>query len=113
VVQAVLVVSVLAVVVVHSASVVVGGAVGGAVVGAVGGAVGVVVVVVVVVVVAVHTESVALVVGRVVVDDTVAHFPRFPSKVGWLMRVVEQRQVHHCIAAVVVRSTPWVVVGTC
>ena len=105
-------VSVLAVVVVHSASVVVGGAVGGAVVGAVGGAVGVVVVVVVVVV-AVHTESVALVVGRVVVDDTVAHFPRFPSKVGWLMRVVEQRQVHHCIAAVVVRSTPWVVVGTC
>ena len=106
--QAVLVVSVLAVVVVHSASVVVGGAVGGAVVGAVGGAV-----VVVVVVVAVHTESVALVVGRVVVDDTVAHFPRFPSKVGWLMRVVEQRQVHHCIAAVVVRSTPWVVVGTC
>ena len=104
-------VSVLAVVVVHSASVVVGGAVGGAVVGAVGGAVGVVVVVVVVVV-AVHTESVALVVGRVVVDDTVAHFPRFPSKVGWLMRVVEQRQVHHCIAAVVVRSTPWVVVGT-
>ena len=104
-------VSVLAVVVVHSASVVVGGAVGGAVVGAVGGAVGVVVVVVVVV--AVHTESVALVVGRVVVDDTVAHFPRFPSKVGWLMRVVEQRQVHHCIAAVVVRSTPWVVVGTC
>ena len=103
-------VSVLAVVVVHSASVVVGGAV--AVGGAVGGAVGVVVVVVVVVV-AVHTESVALVVGRVVVDDTVAHFPRFPSKVGWLMRVVEQRQVHHCIAAVVVRSTPWVVVGTC
>ena len=101
-------VSVLAVVVVHSASVVVGGAVGGAVVGAVGGAV-----VVVVVVVAVHTESVALVVGRVVVDDTVAHFPRFPSKVGWLMRVVEQRQVQHCIAAVVVRSTPWVVVGTC
>ena len=98
-------VSVLAVVVVHSASVVVGGAVGGAV--------GVVVVVVVVVVVAVHTELVALVVGRVVVDDTVAHFPRFPSKVGWLMRVVEQRQVHHCIAAVVVRSTPWVVVGTC
>ena len=105
-------VSVLAVVVVHSASVVVGGAVAVAVGGAVGGAVGVVVVVVVVVV-AVHTESVALVVGRVVVDDTVAHFPRFPSKVGWLMRVVEQRQVHHCIAAVVVRSTPWVVVGTC
>jgi len=112
VVRAVLVVSVLAVVVVHSASVVVGGAVAVAVGGAVGGAVGVVVVVVVVVV-AVHTESVALVVGRVVVDDTVAHFPRFPSKVGWLMRVVEQRQVHHCIAAVVVRSTPWVVVGTC